>query len=161
MSDTSSDTTKHLQLEIVPQRLLRPETAQALLNEILDLDGVVRLFVHGPRLPGTVPYGPAKGIPLVHDSRRLIEIEGKTVELMVSVGSIRLEVTDANVKEQVHEICEKILPFPFEFREGNFMLRRQTVSGYARFGPDQDPLMVGITDPKGKLKDQVCFIKDE
>lgn len=39
------------------------------------------------------------------------------VELVVSVGSIRLEVEDADVKEQVHEICEKILPFPFEFRE--------------------------------------------
>jgi methyl-coenzyme M reductase subunit D len=161
MSNMSSDTTKHLQLEIVPQRLLRPETAQDLLNKILDLEGVIRLFIHGPRLPGTVPYGPAKGTALVHDSRRLIEIEGKAVELMVSVGSIRLEVTDADLKEQVHEICEKILPFPFEFREGNFMLRRQTVSGYARFGPDQDPLLVGITDPKGKLKDQVCFIKDE
>lgn len=161
MSDTSSDTTKRLQLEIVPQRLLRPESAQVLLNEILDLEGVVRLFIHGPRLPGTVPYGPAKGTSLVHDSRRLIEIEGNTVELMVSVGSIRLEVTDADVKEQVHEICERLFPFPFEFREGNFMLRRQTVTGYARFGPDQDPLMVGITDPKGKLKNQVCVIKKE
>lgn len=161
MSDMSSDTTKRLQLEIVPQRLLRPETAQVLLNEILDLEGVVRLFIHGPRLPGTVPYGPAKGTSLVHDSRRLIKIEGNTVELMVSVGSIRLEVTDADVKEQVHEICEKLFPFPFEFREGNFMLRRQTVTGYARFGPDQDPLMVGITDPKGKLKNQVCVIKKE
>lgn len=161
MSDTSSDTVKRLQLEIVPQRLLRPETAQGLLNEILDLDGVVRLFIHGPRLPGTVPYGPAKGITMAHDSRRLIEIEGKTVELMVSVGSIRLEVTDVDVKEQVHEICEKLLPFSFEFREGDFMLRQQTVSGYARFGPDQDPLMIGMTDPKGKLKDQVCILKKE
>ncbi|WP_321417356.1 methyl-coenzyme M reductase operon protein D [uncultured Methanomethylovorans sp.] len=161
MTDTSSDTIKRLQLEIVPQRLLNPETAQGLLNEILDLEGVVRLFIHGPRLPGTVPYGPAKGTAMAHNSRRLIEIEGKMVELMVIVGSIRLEVTDIDVKEQVHEICEKLLPFPFEFREGNFMLRRQTVTGYARFGSDQDPLMIGITDPKGKLRDQVCFLKEE
>jgi methyl-coenzyme M reductase subunit D len=161
MTDTSSDTIKRLQLEIVPQRLLNPETAQGLLNEILDLEGVVRLFIHGPRLPGTVPYGPAKGTTMTHNSRRLIEIEGKMVELMVSVGSIRLEVTDTDVKEQVHEICEKLLPFPFEFREGNFMLRRQTVTGYARFGPDQDPLLIGITDPKGKLRDQVCILKEE
>jgi len=161
MTDTSSDTIKRLQLEIFPQRLLNPETAQGLLNEILDLEGVVRLFIHGPRLPGTVPYGPAKGTTMTHNSRRLIEIEGKMVELMVSVGSIRLEVTDTDVKEQVHEICEKLLPFPFEFREGNFMLRRQTVTGYARFGPDQDPLLIGITDPKGKLRDQVCILKEE
>ena len=161
MTDTSSDTIKRLQLEIVPQRLLNPETAQGLLNEILDLEGVVRLFIHGPRLPGTVPYGPAKGTTMTHNSRSLIEIEGKMVELMVSVGSIRLEVTDTDVKEQVHEICEKLLPFPFEFREGNFMLRRQTVTGYARFGPDQDPLLIGMTDPKGKLRDQVCILKEE
>ncbi|MGB3907361.1 MAG: methyl-coenzyme M reductase operon protein D [Methanomethylovorans sp.] len=161
MPDTSSDTIEHLQLEIVPQRLLKPETAQALLNGILGLEGVIRLFVHGPRLPGTVPYGPAKGTAMTHNSRRLIEIEGNMVELVVSVGSIRLEVEDADVKEQVHEICEKILPFPFEFREGNFMLRRQTVSGYARFGPDQNPLLVGLTDPKGKLRDQVCILKKE
>jgi methyl-coenzyme M reductase subunit D len=161
MSDLNSDTKKRLQLEIVPQRLLKPETAQVLLNAILDLDGIVRLFIHGPRLPGTVPYGPAKGTPLTHDARRLIEIEGNTMELMVSVGSIRLEVTDADVKEQVYEICKELLPFPFEFREGNFMLTRQTVSGYARFGPNQDPLMIGLTDPKGKLKDQVYILKKE
>jgi methyl-coenzyme M reductase subunit D len=61
----------------------------------------------------------------------------------------------------VYEICKELLPFPFEFREGNFMLTRQTVSGYARFGPNQDPLMIGLTDPKGKLKDQVYILKKE
>lgn len=158
---TSLDAQKTLQLEIVPQVLLKPDTAQTLLNEILDLEGVIRLFIHGPRLPSAVPYGPAKGTPLMHDSRRIIEIDGKNVELMVTVGSIRVEVVNVDVKEHIREICKKMFNFPFEFREGKYMLTQQTVSGYARFGPEQDPKTYGITDPKGKLKDEVCVIKEE
>lgn len=161
MSTTSSDTQKPLQLEIVPQVLLKPDTAQAILNEILKLDGIIRLFIHGPRLPSAVPYGPARGTPLVHESRRIIEVEGKNVELMVAVGSIRLEVANVDVKEQVREICEKMFSSRFEFREGRYMLTHQTVSGYARFGNEQDPKTYGITDPKGKLKDEMCIIKED
>ncbi|WP_340817759.1 methyl-coenzyme M reductase operon protein D [Methanolobus sp. WCC4] len=161
MSEACSDA-NNVQLEIFPSRLLKPETAQNLLNEIADLDGIIRLFVHGPRLPQTVPYGPATGLPVQHPGNTVIEVAGQAIELAVSVGSIRMEVMNADVKEQVREVCENVLSVPFEFREGNFIPRRQTVSDYARRGADADPLLIGMTDPKGKLKNQpVCILKPD
>ncbi len=161
MSEAFSDTNT-LQLEIFPSRLLKPETAQNLLNEIADLSGVIRLFVHGPRLPQTVPYGPATGMPVNHPGNTVIEVGGQAIELAVYVGSIRMEVIDADVKEQVREVCEDLLPVSFEFREGNFIPRRQTVTDYAKRGPGADPMMIGMTDPKGKLKNHpVCILKPE
>ncbi|WP_319507084.1 methyl-coenzyme M reductase operon protein D [uncultured Methanolobus sp.] len=161
MSDTCPDA-NYVQLEIFPSRLLKPETAQNLLNGIADLEGIVRLFVHGPRLPQTVPYGPATGMPVNHPGNTVIEVVGQAIELAVYVGSIRMEVVDVDVKEQVREVCENVLSVPFEFREGNFIPRRQTVSDYAKRGPGADPMMIGMTDPKGKLKDQpVCILRPD
>ncbi len=161
MSEAFSDANT-LQLEIFPSRLLKPDTAQTLLNAISEVDGVIRLFVHGPRLPQTVPYGPATGEPVHHHGTKIIEVAGQAIELAIYVGSIRLEVTDVEVKEQVREVCESALNLPFEFREGNFIPRRQTVSDYAKRGPDADPMMTGMTDPKGKLKNYpVCILKPD
>lgn len=161
MSETLSDA-NYVQLEIFPSRLLKPETAQNLLSEIADLEGIIRLFIHGPRLPQTVPYGPATGLPVNHPGNTVIEVAGQAIELAVYVGSIRMEVVDVDVKEQVREVCENVLSVPFEFREGNFIPTRQTVSDYAKRGPNADPMMIGMTDPKGRLKDQpVCILKPD
>ncbi|WP_407356828.1 methyl-coenzyme M reductase operon protein D [Methanolobus sp. WCC5] len=161
MSEAFSDANT-VQLEIFPSRLLKPETAQQLLNEIADLDGILRMFVHGPRLPQAVPYGPATGVPVQHPGNTVIEVAGQAIELAVYVGGIRMEVVDADIKEQVREVCERVLPVSFEFREGNFIPKRQTVSDYAKRGPDADPLMTGMTDPKGKLKNHpVCILKPQ
>ena len=158
----NSSDTDFVQLEIYPSRLLKPETAQTLLNAIVEIEGVMRLFVHGPRLPQTVPYGPATGEPVHHPANAVIEVEGQAMELAVYVGGIRMEVADADVKEQVREVCDKLLPVSFEFREGHFIPTRQTVTDYAKRGPGADPKMIGMTDPKGKLKNHpVCILKPE
>ncbi|WP_406661160.1 methyl-coenzyme M reductase operon protein D [Methanolobus sp. ZRKC3] len=161
MADTFPEE-DYVQLEIFPSRLLKPETAQLLLGEIAEIDGIIRLFIHGPRIPQTVPYGPATGEVVNHRGNKVIEVAGQSIELVVSVGSIRLEVANADVKEQIREVCEKVLPFTFEFREGLFIPRKQTVTDYAKRGPGADPLLTGMTDPKGKLKDlPVCILKSE
>lgn len=153
---------EYVQLEIYPSRLLKPETAQKLLNAIAEVDGIIRLFLEGPRLPQTVPYGPASGEAVNHRDSKVIEVAGQAIELSVMVGGIRMEVANADVKEQIREVCEKILPVTFEFREGLFIPRKQTVSDYAKRGPGADPLLTGMTDPKGKLKNlQVCILKSE
>ncbi|KXS44248.1 MAG: methyl-coenzyme M reductase, protein D [Methanolobus sp. T82-4] len=158
----NSSDTNCVQLEIFPSRLLKPETAQKLLNAIADINGVTRLFIHGPRLPDTVPYGPAKGEPVHHPGKTVIEVAGQAMELAVYVGGIRMEVIDVDVKEQVREVCENILPVSFEFREGQFIPTKQTVTDYAKRGPGADPLMLGMTDPKGKLKhNPVCILKPD
>ncbi|WP_094228224.1 methyl-coenzyme M reductase operon protein D [Methanolobus psychrotolerans] len=161
MSEAFSDANT-VQLEIFPSRLLKPETAQSLLNEIAEIEGIIRLFIHGPRLPQTVPYGPATGVPVQHPGNKVIEVAGQAIELAVYVGGIRMEVLDADVKEQVRDACDRVLPVSFEFREGNFIPRMQTVSDYAKRGPDADPIMIGMTDPKGKLsKHPICILKPE
>lgn len=161
MSEAFSDA-NIMQLEIFPSRLLKPETAQSLLSEMAEIEGIIRLFIHGPRLPQIVPYGPATGLPVKHSGNTVIEVAGQAIELAVSVGSIRMEVVDADAKGRVRDVCERVLPVSFEFREGNFIPRRQTVSDYAKRGPEADPMMIGMTDPKGKLKNQpVCILKPE
>lgn len=110
MSETFSDA-NYVQLEIFPSRLLKPETAQNLLNEIADLEGIIRLFVHGPRLPQTVPYGPATGLPVNHPGNAVIEVAGQAIELAVYVGSIRMEVVDVEVKEQVRKFAKRFFQY--------------------------------------------------
>jgi len=158
MSDAFPNT-DYLQLEIYPSRLLNPDTTEALLNEIVGLDGIVRFFVHGPRIPQTVPYGPATGEAVNHPANKVITVAGQEVNLEVSVGGIRLEVTGADVKENIREICDRLLPFPYEFREGLFIPTVQTVTDYAKRGSGADPMLLGMADPKGKLSNKpVCIL---
>ena len=42
-----------------------------------------------------------------HPGNTVIEVAGQAIELAVYVGSIRMEVVDVDVKEQVREVCGK------------------------------------------------------
>lgn len=159
MTDSASDTSEEVQVEILPGRLLNPETAQKLLSELSEVDGIIRVVIHGPRLPLTVPAGPGRGEIVDHDARRVIQIADTAVELTIYVGRIRMEVANADVKEEVRSVCERILPFSFEFRVGHYFHSKPTVSDYAKYGPDPDKLLLGLTDPKRKARnDQICFL---
>lgn len=161
MSDSASNTGNPLQIEIFPRRILTPETAQELLNELYRIDGVIRVMIQGPRLPEKVAYGPGTGEKVEHPLRKAIQIENQLVELKISVGRIRLELADAAAKEKAREVCDKVLPFPYEFREGHFFRRKATVTDYAKHGPGADPKILGMCDPKAK-KEEITFIeKDE
>jgi len=159
MSDSASNTEKLIQIEIFPRRILSPETAQVLLAELYKVDGVIRVIVQGQRLPEKVSYGPGIGEKVEHPLRKPIQIGDQLIEMKVSVGRIQMELASPDAKEKVREVCDKVLPFPFEFREGNFMRRKATVSDYARLGPDADPMMLGMVDPKAKHEDQLVFIE--
>lgn len=52
MVKTASVTGKPIQIKIFPQRLLQPETAERLLNEIDHVNGVIRMLIGGKNLPG-------------------------------------------------------------------------------------------------------------
>ena len=88
---TESDT-ESIQVEVVPSRYLMPATAQKLLNEIYGNGGIVRIIIHGPNLPRSVPYGPGRGAPIEENRDLLIEVAGQAFELCVKVGRIRLEL---------------------------------------------------------------------
>ncbi|HII01779.1 TPA: methyl-coenzyme M reductase operon protein D [Methanosarcinaceae archaeon] len=159
MSDSASNTENLIQIEIFPRRILSPETAQVLLAELYKVDGVIRVIVQGQRLPEKVSSGPGTGEKVEHPLRKPIQIGDQLIEMKVSVGRIRMELASPDAKEKVREVCDKVLPFPFELREGNFMRRKATVSDYAKLGADADPMLLGMVDPKAKHEDQLVFIE--
>lgn len=160
MSDSASNTEDSIQIEIFPSRILSPETAQKLMTEIYKVDGVIRVMVQGNRLPERVTAGPGTGEKVEHPLRKPIQIGDQVIELKICVGRIRVELSNAEAKEQIREICEKLFPFPFEFREGHFLRRKPTVTDYAKLGPGADPRFLGMVDPKSRA-DQLIFIEKQ
>ena len=160
MSDSASNTEDSIQIEIFPSRILSPETAQNLIAEIYKVDGVIRVMVQGNRLPDKVSAGPGTGEKVEHPLRKPIQIGDQVIELKICVGRIRVELSSAEAKEQIREVCEKLLPFPFEFREGHFLRKKPTVTDYAKLGPEADPRLLGMVDPRTKI-DQLIFIEKQ
>ena len=160
MSDSASNTEDSIQIEIFPSRILSPETAQKLMAEIYKVDGVIRVMVQGNRLPDKVSAGPGTGEKVEHPLRKPIQIGDQVIELKICVGRIRVELSNAEAKEKLREVCEKLLPFPFEFREGYFLRKKPTVTDYAKLGPEADTRLLGMVDPKAKT-DQLVFIEKQ
>ena len=92
--------------------------------------------------------------------KKPIQIGDQVVELKICVGRIRVELSNAEAKEQIREVCEKLFPFPFEFREGHFLKKKPTVTDYAKLGPGADPRFLGMVDPKSRA-DQLIFIEKQ
>ncbi len=161
MSDSASNKEDSIQIEIFPSRILSPETAQKLISEIYKVDGVIRVLVQGNRLPDKVSAGPGTGEKVEHPLRKPIQIGDQVIELKICAGRIRIELSNAEAKETIRELCEKLLPFPFEFREGHFFRKKPTVTDYAKLGPEADPRLLGMVDPKAKTNQLVFIEKQE
>jgi len=156
---TESDT-ESIQVEIVPSRYLTPATAQALLNEIYGNGGLIRIMIHGPNLPRSVPYGPGKGIPIEENKDRLIEVGGQAFELSVQVGRIRIELESEKYFDGLKAACERALPFSFQIKRGKFFHTRPTLTDYAKFGEVEDSRILGLIDPKAK-RDKLAILSEE
>ncbi|MDL5501773.1 MAG: methyl-coenzyme M reductase operon protein D, partial [Candidatus Methanoperedens sp.] len=72
MVKTASVTGKPIQIKIFPQRLLQPETAERLLNEIDHVKGVKRMLIGGKNLPRKVTCGPGTGTNVNHPNMEVI-----------------------------------------------------------------------------------------
>nr|WP_279383414.1 methyl-coenzyme M reductase operon protein D [Methanobacterium formicicum] len=94
---------KATDVRIFPHRRLKPETTEKILNELLDLEGVLRFLVNGESLPKIVGYGPARGTSVNHPDRKIITVKGKEVELLVSVGDIIVTIRQENLEEFVEK----------------------------------------------------------
>ena len=140
---------RYPQCRIVPLRMLSPETAERLLNAVVGVPGIRRLMVNGPSLPTIVPYGPARGKPNPNTNRKTINVGGSDMQLRVQVGMVTIEVTDESVIEKIKAVCDGIFTqFPHQLQVGQFMKTRATLTDYAKYGPDADEIMIGLTDPK-------------
>ncbi|BBL67320.1 methyl-coenzyme M reductase operon protein D [Methanoculleus chikugoensis] len=139
------------QVRIVPIRMLKPATAERLLNMLAGTAGIRRMMIHGPGLPKTVPYGPARGSPNPHSDRKAIRIADAEIALRVQVGTVILEVEDASVIEEIRSLCDDFfVEFPYLLQEGKFMKTSPTLVDYAKYGPDADTSLVGLTDPRNR-----------
>ena len=156
---TASDT-ESIQVEILPQRYLIPATAQKLLNAIYENGGITRIMVHGPNLPRSVPYGPAKGTPIEENRDLIIEVGGQAFELAVKVGRVRLELESEKYLPGLRAACERALPFTFQIKQGKFFHTRPTISDYAKFGEMEDKRILGLIDPKAR-KDKLAILSEE
>lgn len=139
------------QCRIVTERLLNPDTTEKILNLIVEAGGVRRMVLNGPRLPAIVPYGPARGTENPHTLRREINVGGQEIQLEVHVGTIILELTSTDVIPALKEASDKVFTdFSYRIQEGKFMKTDPSLADYAKFGPDADRDLIGMSDPKSK-----------
>jgi len=138
------------QVRIVTERLMNPETVERVMNLIIATGGVRRVILNGPRLPATVPEGPARGLLNPNEYRKKIQIAGQDVQLEVHVGTIVLELENRDFIPAIKEACEKsIIKFSWYLQEGRFMKTAPSLVDYARYGPNADRDIIGLTE-RGK-----------
>jgi methyl-coenzyme M reductase subunit D len=139
------------QVRIVTERLLNPETVERLLNRIVTVEGVRRIILNGPRLPSTVPYGPARNTTNPHSMRGMIKVGEQEMELAVHVGTLLLELESRDVIPSLKAACDPVFTeFTYRIQEGRYMKTEPSLSDYAKYGPDADKSIIGMADPKSK-----------
>lgn len=136
------------QCRIVTERLLNPETTERLLNQLITVPGIRRMVLNGPRLPLTVPYGPAKGQENPHPMRKTIHVGNQEIALQVHVGTVLLEIENREVVPALQTACESVLTnLTFRIQEGRFMKTEPSLVDYAKYGPNADKEIIGMVDP--------------
>ena len=158
---------KPIQIKVFPSRLLQPQTAENLLNEIDQVKGVIRMIVGGKNLPRKVTCGPGTGSDVNHPNMEVIHVGDSAFELHVMVGEIIVEVEDESSKEELRKACERALPFSFEFKQGFFIKTKATLVDYGKYGFKsktdesinlEDERMLGLIDPHAKAENNLCVI---
>ncbi|MBR0472790.1 MAG: methyl-coenzyme M reductase operon protein D [Methanosphaera sp.] len=157
---------KATDVKIFPYRILKPTTTEKILNQILQLEGVLRVLLNGESLPTIVNFGPAKGLPVNHTDRKTINVKGNDVPLRVSVGEIILTVQLDNLEdfvEKADEILDNTLNFGYDIKVGIFNKTQTSVSDYMKYGEgfeDKiDSRLIGLVDPNAKSSETVRYIR--
>jgi len=141
------------QCRIDSERFMNPETTELLLNRIISVPGVRRMVLNGPRLPATVPFGPAKGSANPHPMRKTIKVGDQEMELQVHVGTVLLELESKDVIPALEAAIEPVFRnFSCRVKEGRFMKTEPSLVDYCKFGPNADKDMLGLTDPSSKSR---------
>ena len=154
-----------IDIKIVPYRFLKPETSEKVLNKIFELDGIIRGIVHGPSLPKTVYYGPARGTPVNHQYRKSINVKGKNIDLRLLIGEIILTI-DVKALNQIMESIETILDETLDFKYilmiGIFTKTQITVSDYLKYGTNFessiDERYIGMVDSRARSSETIKMI---
>jgi len=152
MCDISSANQKvYPQVKIVSIRMMKPETTEKLLNHLVTLPGIRRILLRGQNIPKTVPYGPARGIENKTDMNTHVSVAGTAVDIRLMVGDIILELENEAAAASVQNVCDEFFTnFGFYIQKGTFIKPTPSMVDYAKFGPDVEPELVGMMDPRKK-----------
>lgn len=154
-----------IEVEVFPHRYLKAETTEKFLNEIYSLDTVERVIIHGQSLPKIVYYGPARGTPVNHSERKIINVHGVPVELTVMAGRFWITLKDDSEIDRIEEICKTLFPFGYNIRIGKFTRDKVTVTDYIKYGEKvvnmMDRSLIGLTDPRSRFDSAVKIIPKE
>jgi len=141
------------QCRIITERLLNPETTEKLLNKVVSVAGVRRMVLNGPRLPPTIPYGPAKGQANPHPMRKTIHVGDQEIPLQVHVGTVLLELENREVIPALKAAIEPVFTdFTFRIQEGKYMKTDPSLTDYCKYGPNADKDLLGLADPNSKSR---------
>lgn len=155
-----------IDVKIVPNRYLKPDTTEKILNELYELDGQQRVLIHGPSIPLKVFYGPGKGHVVNHTDRKEINVKGNAVELRVMVGEIVITVNMSKFNEfmdGLEHILESNMPCDYSLLVGIFTRTKSTISDYLKYGNNFEEVLddryIGLVDSRAKTSETVKVIK--
>ncbi|MBP2143085.1 methyl-coenzyme M reductase subunit D [Methanococcus voltae] len=151
-----------IEIEVFPHRFLKASTTENFLNSVYSLETVQRVIMHGESLPQKVNYGPAKGTPVNHSERKIINVQGVEVQLTLQVGRFWILLDDETELSKVDEICKELFPYGYKVSEGRFIKDSPTVTDYMKYGESFvnsiDKRMLGVTDPRSRFENSVSLI---
>ena len=75
------------EVQIITNRLLSADTTEVILNKLDVIEGIRQINMTGESLPKTINSGPGKGLPNNHTERKVINVNGREVELRFIVGA--------------------------------------------------------------------------
>lgn len=163
--ENSGEVCEIIDIKIVPYRFLKPETSEKVLNEIFELDGIIRGIVHGPSLPKTVYYGPARGTPVNHQYRKKINVKGQDIDLRLLIGEIILTVNVKllnDIMESIEKILDETLSFKYILIIGIFTKTQITVSDYLKYGTNFENVIderyIGMVDSLARSSETIKMI---
>lgn len=155
-----------IDIKIIPNRYLKPNTTEKILNELYELDGQQRVLIHGPSIPLKVFYGPGKGHVVNHTDRKEINVKGNTVELRVMVGEIVITVDISKFNdfmENLEDVLDKNMPCDYSVLVGIFSRTKSTISDYLKYGNNFEDAIdnryIGLVDSRAKTSETVNVIR--
>jgi methyl-coenzyme M reductase subunit D len=124
------------EVQVITNRLLSAETTEVVLNKLDVIEGIRQINMTGESIPRTINSGPGKGLPNNHTERRVINVNGREVELRYLVGAfyIELDVTDedeldAKLKE-IETALNESIEFGYVLNVGRYTKYKPTLHDY-------------------------------
>ena len=124
------------EVQVITNRLLSAETTEVVLNKLDVIEGIRQINMTGESIPRTINSGPGKGLPNNHTERRIINVNGREIELRYLVGAfyIELDVTDedeldAKLKE-IETALNESIEFGYVLNVGRYSKYKPTLHDY-------------------------------